>query len=147
MGCHALLQGIFSTQELNPCRLHLPALAGVFFATSATWEVLHSHQVQFSSVAQLCLTLLTPWTVAHQAPLSKGFFRQEYWSGLPCPPPGELPKPGIKPRYPSLQVDFYHLSRQGSPNKDEGAPICRMKEEEEGKMRKQSSTAALECTS
>ena len=42
---------------------------------------------------------------------------------------------------------FYHLSRQGSPNKDEGAPICRMKEEEEGKMRKQSSTAALECTS
>ena len=34
---------------------------------------------------QLCLTLATPWTAAHQAPLSMGFFRQEYWSGLPCP--------------------------------------------------------------
>ena len=39
----------------------------------------------------------TPWTIAHQAPLSMGFSRQEYWSGLPCPPPGDLPNPGIKP--------------------------------------------------
>ena len=39
----------------------------------------------------------TPWTVAHQAPLSVGFSRPEYWSGLPCPPPGGLPDPGIKP--------------------------------------------------
>ena len=38
----------------------------------------------------------TPWTVARQAPLSMGFFRQEYWSGLPCPPPRDLPDPGIK---------------------------------------------------
>ena len=38
----------------------------------------------------------TPWTAAHQAPLSMGFFRQEYWSGLPCPPPGHLPDPGIE---------------------------------------------------
>ena len=37
------------------------------------------------------------WTVAHQAPLSVGFYRQEYWSGLPCPPPGDPPDPGIKP--------------------------------------------------
>ena len=40
--------------------------------------------------------LVTPWTVAHQAPLSMGFSRQEYWSGLPCPPPGDLPDPGIE---------------------------------------------------
>ena len=39
----------------------------------------------------------TPWTVAHQAPLSMGFSRQGYWSGLPCPPPGDLPNAGIKP--------------------------------------------------
>ena len=38
----------------------------------------------------------TPWTVAHQAPLSVGFSRQEYWSGLPCPPPGDRPDPGIE---------------------------------------------------
>ena len=48
---------------------------------------------QFSHV-QLCATLRT---VAHQAPLFMGFSRQEYWSGLPCPPPGNLPDPGIKP--------------------------------------------------
>ena len=40
---------------------------------------------------------VTPWTVALQASLSMGFSRQEYWSGLPCPPPGDLPNPGIEP--------------------------------------------------
>ena len=40
---------------------------------------------------------VTPWTVAHQAPLSMGFSRQEYWTGLPFPPPGNLPDPGIEP--------------------------------------------------
>ena len=55
----------------------------------------------------------TPRTVAHQAPLSMGFSRQEYWSGLPCPPPGDLPDPGIKA---SLQVDSLPLSHQGNPN-------------------------------
>ena len=44
----------------------------------------------------------TPWTVAHQAPLSTGFSRQEYWSQLPWPPPGDLPNPEIKPRSLSL---------------------------------------------
>jgi len=40
-----------------------------------------------------------PWIIAHQAPLSMGFSRQEYWSGLPCPSSGDLPDPGIKPMY------------------------------------------------
>ena len=44
--------------------------------------------------------------VARQAPLSMGFSSEEYWSGLPCPPPGDLPDPGIEPRSPALQVDF-----------------------------------------
>ena len=51
---------------------------------------------------------VTPWTVAHQAPLSMGFSRQEYWSGVPCPPPGDLHDPGIKPvspASPALQAD------------------------------------------
>jgi len=43
---------------------------------------------------------VTLWTVAHQAPLSMGFLRQEYWSGLPCLPPGNLPNPGIEPVSP-----------------------------------------------
>ena len=46
-----------------------------------------------------------PWTVTHQAPPSMGFFRQEYWSGLPFPSPGDLSDPGIKPRSPALQAD------------------------------------------
>ena len=55
--------------------------------------------------AKSCLTLATPWTVARQAPLSMGFSRKEYWSGLPFPPPGDLPNPGIKPGSPALQAD------------------------------------------
>ena len=47
----------------------------------------------------------TPWTVSRQAPLSMGVSRQEYWSGLQYPPPGDLPDPGIEPRSPALQVD------------------------------------------
>ena len=47
----------------------------------------------------------TLWTVAHQTPLSMGFSRQEYWSGLPFPSPGDLPDPGIEPRFPALQAD------------------------------------------
>ena len=48
---------------------------------------------------------VTPWTVAYQAPLSMGFSRQEYWSGLPFPSPGDLPDPGIEPRSPAFQAD------------------------------------------
>ena len=47
---------------------------------------------------------MTLWTVAHQAPLSMGFPRQEYWSGLPFPSPGDLPDPGIKPGSPATEV-------------------------------------------
>ena len=57
----------------------------------------------------------TPRTVAHQAPLSMEFSRQEYWSGLPFASPGDLPYPGIKPGHPTFQaVFFYVLSYQGS---------------------------------
>ena len=48
---------------------------------------------------------VTPWTVAYQAPLSMGFSRQECWSGLPFPSPGDLPDPGVEPGSPALQAD------------------------------------------
>ena len=57
----------------------------------------------------------TPWTVAHQAPLSMGFSRQEYWSGLLFPSPGDLPKPGIEPGSPALQVDILTSEPPGKP--------------------------------
>ena len=56
-------------------------------------------------VAQLSPTLCDPMAVAHQAPPSMGFSRQEYWSGLPFPSPGDLPNSGIKPGSPALQAD------------------------------------------
>ena len=59
---------------------------------------------------------VTPWTAAHQAPLSMGFSLQEHWSGLPCPPPGDLPDPGIEPVSSVLQVDSLLLSHRGSPS-------------------------------
>ena len=63
-----------------------------------------------------CVRLFaTPWTVAHQAPLSIGFSRQEYWSGLPFPSPEDLPVPGIEPRSPSLQADALTSEPLGKP--------------------------------
>ena len=58
----------------------------------------------------------TLWTVAHQAPLSMGFSRQGYWRGLPCPPPGDLPNPGIKPMSllsPALAGGFFTTMGSG----------------------------------
>ena len=59
----------------------------------------------------------TPWTVAWQTPLSRGSSKQEYWSGFPCPPPGDLPNLGIKPRSPASQADSLPLSHPRSPRR------------------------------
>ena len=59
----------------------------------------------------------TPWTVALQAPLSMGFSRQEYWSGVPCPPPGAFPTQGSNPDLLHCRQILYHLSHQGNPRK------------------------------
>ena len=68
---------------IKPTSLKSPALAGGFFTASATWKA-YPLYVQFSTCRQSCVRLsVTPWTVAHQAPLSMEFSRQEYWSGLP----------------------------------------------------------------
>ena len=56
----------------------------------------------------------TPWSVAYKAPLSMVFSRQEYWSGLPFPSPGDLPRPGIKPGSPALQADALLSEPPGS---------------------------------
>ena len=76
------------------------------------WEVKHTIEVKSLSRVQL---FVTPWTVAHQAPPSMGFSRQEYWSGLPFPSPGDLPDPGIEPRSPALQADALTSEPPGKP--------------------------------
>ena len=95
--------------------------------THLLWYVLKSKTTQWfgSVVARDCACMLhishfsrvwlfaTSWTVACQAPLSMGFFRQEYWSGLPCPPPGDLPNLGIEPTSltsPALAGRFFTSS-------------------------------------
>ena len=71
---------------------------------------------RFSPV-QLCVT---PWTAARQAPLSMGFSRQEYWSGLPCPAPGDLPDPGIKLTSLMSSAGSLPLAPPGKPPKPQG---------------------------
>ena len=66
------------------------------------WQNLRWGEVKLFSCVQL---FVTPWTVACQAPLSLGFSRQEYWSGLPFPSPGDLPNPRIEPRSPASEAD------------------------------------------
>ena len=76
-------------------------------------DLKHCHGVGL--VAKSCPTLATPWTVAYQAALSMGFPKQEYWSGLPCPPPGDLPNPGIEPGSPALQAGSLATEPPGKP--------------------------------
>ena len=84
--------------------------------------MVHS-SLRHSAFMSLCCAVLghfscfqlfaTLWTVARQAPLSMGFCRQKYWSGLPCPPPGDLPEPGIEPESlvsPALAGGFFTTS-------------------------------------
>ena len=85
--------GYLPNPGMQPTFLLSPALAGGFFITSATWAASRSSVSRFRSI-WLSVTL---WTVTHQAPLSVRFSRQEYWTRLPWPPPGDLPNPGIKP--------------------------------------------------
>ena len=69
-------------------------------------------KVKLDSCVQL---FVTPWTIAHQAPPSIGFSRQEYWSGLPFPSPGDLPDPGIEPKSSTLQADALTSEPPGKP--------------------------------
>ena len=94
------------------------------FGTSLSQSFFPNHHLQVKPsggaglITTSCLTLVTPWTVSHHDPLSTGFPRQEYWSGLPFPFLGSLPDPGIKPTSPvspPWQEDSLPLSHLGSP--------------------------------
>ena len=105
---------------IKPMSLRSPALAGRFFITSATWEAHASGVPCCSAVSDSVM----PWTVARHAALSMGFSRQEYWSGWPCAPSGDLPNPqGLNPGFPYCRWILYHLSHQGSPISGEIASL------------------------
>ena len=71
-------------------------------------------KVKLKSLSRVRL-FATSWTVAYQAPPSMGFSRHEYWNGLPFPSPGDLPDPGIEPRFPTLRADASTSEPPGKP--------------------------------
>ena len=81
----------------------------------------------YAKSLQLCLTLQLHGLVALQAPLSMGFSRQEYWNGLPCPPPGDLPNPGIEPISLALAGRFFTTEPPGKLHVSLGK--CKLKQE------------------
>ena len=84
----------------------MQAVAGGFFTSELSekpYDMIEV-KVKVKSLSRVQL-FATVWTVGHQAPLSMGFSRQEYWSALPFPSPEDLPDPGIEPRSPALQAD------------------------------------------
>ena len=83
---------------------------------NACYWITQINAVASNRISSLQL-FVTPWTVAHQAPLSMGFSRQEYWSVLPFSFPGDLPHPGIEPRFPALQADALTSEPPGKPNR------------------------------
>ena len=89
---------------------------------------LHTHICVFSH-SVVSKLFVTPWTVAHKAPLSRAFSRQEYWSGLPCPPPGDLPNPGIEARFLALWWMLYCLSHEKSSHSYMLLPKISLEEE------------------
>ena len=85
----------------------------ILFSLSNTVNL--SNYCHAAVTVQLCPTLCKPMDIACQAPLSMGFSRQEYWSGLPFLPPGDLPGPGIEPKSPALADGFFTTKPTGKP--------------------------------
>ena len=116
----------------SPCKTNVPIKSKLFPSGNTLWwlhkfslqnhntlafaleNVIQSntHLVVVQSLSRVWL-FATPWTVAHQAPLSMGFPRQDDWIGLACPSPGDLPDPGIKPSSPALAGRFFTTEPPG----------------------------------
>ena len=90
----------------------LPSLS-LFMITSCLFWFLKEKEGKVKLLSHVWL-FATPWTIAHQAPQSMGFSRQEYWNGLPFPSPEDLPNPGIKPTFPAFQADALQSEHWGS---------------------------------
>ena len=127
MACVGLRQGVWSYLNLESILLYPFYIR--LKKKKKNWAHKESVTYQGHKLANACLRFLTlkvkslsrvrlfvtPWTVAYQSSLSMGFSRQEYWSGLPFPSPGDLPDLGNKLVSPALQVDSLPVNHQGSP--------------------------------
>ena len=106
----ASLQSLPLSSHGLPC-VPLLSLCESLCCKNTHWTV----KVKVKSLSRVRL-FATPWTVAYQAPPSMGFSRQEYWSGLPFPSPGDLPDPGIEPGSPAFQADALTSEPAGKPH-------------------------------
>ena len=116
--------GIFRRKCHEPSSWHLPILKKALISLTETFVPRDKqqpssngcawlHVAAYCLVSESCLILRDTWTLALQVPLSLGFSRQDYWSGLPFPSPGNLSDPGIKTWSPALQADSLLSERQG----------------------------------
>ena len=127
MACVGLRQGVWSYLNLESILIYPFYIR--LKKKKKNWAHKESVTYQGHKLANACLRFLTlkvkslsrvrlfvtPWTVAYQSSLSMGFSRQEYWSGLPFPSPGDLPDPGIEPRSPALDADALTSEPPGKP--------------------------------
>ena len=101
---------------LSPCDSHhaIRCAISTFISGRSVSQIALTSQVKVKSLS--CVRLfVTPWIVAYQAPPSMGFSRQQCWSGLPFPAPGDLPDPGIEPGSPTLQAEALPCEPPGKP--------------------------------
>ena len=118
VGSLPLLQGKFPNQEPNWALLHWK---WILYQLSHLGSPISEWRFHYCVI---CVRLVTQhgwlsatlWTVARQAPLSMGFTRQEHWSGLPWPPPGDLPNPEVEPSFPALQAVSLSSVPPGKPS-------------------------------
>jgi len=107
------IHGIFQARVLEWCAIAFsPIISRFIISMDSCMNDLYS----FSHLLSHVQLFVTPWTAAYQAPLSLGFSKQEHWSGLPFPSPGDLCNPGIKPRSPALQADSFPSEPSGKPS-------------------------------
>ena len=121
-----MIKGSIQKEDITIVNIYAPNIETPQYIRQTLTDIkgeTDSNTIIVQSLAQSCPTLCNPWTVAHQAPLSMGFSRQEYWSGLPFPSPGDLPDPGIKPRSPALQEDALTSEPPGKPSHTKARPI------------------------
>ena len=104
---------LFSTVVLEIGTVKRGGITSLHDFTSVT-HLENRKKVKVKSLSHVRL-FATPWSVARQAPPSMGFSRQEYWSGLPFPSPGDLPNPGIEPQSPALHADSLPSEPPGKP--------------------------------
>ena len=113
-----MIKGSIQEEDITIVNIYAPNIETPQYIRQTLTDIkgeTDSNTIIVQSLAQSCPTLCNPWTVAHQAPLSMGFSRQEYWSGLPFPSPGYLPDPGIEPRSPTLEADALTSEPPGKP--------------------------------